>query len=62
MPDLIIFPFAKTVMFIELKKGNGKLSEEQENFRDWANEKGHIFYECRSFIEFLGIMFKEGIG
>jgi hypothetical protein len=60
-PDLNVYPFAKIVIFIELKTPTGKLSEEQENFQDWANEKGHTFYVCRSFVEFLGIMFKEGV-
>jgi hypothetical protein len=54
MPDLLLTPkltldgdeFA-VVLWVECKAGTGKLSPEQEMFRDDVTEDGAFYIECR---------------
>ncbi len=49
--DLEFISFG-AVFFIELKFGSGKLTDEQEDFRDKVLARGHRWVEIRSLEEF----------
>ena len=61
-PDITIMAPGGRVIFIELKAGKGRLSEEQKRLHLMAYHLGHDVYEVRSFKRFLTIMegFKNG--
>jgi hypothetical protein len=52
-PDFILIgPRGKGVHFLELKRrGKGRLSDEQEEFRDWCREHGYPWCCTTSFDE-----------
>lgn len=47
-PDLIIFPGAPRIVFVELKFENGKMEPEQANFKKWAIDHKYPFYIVRT--------------
>lgn len=57
-PDLILLSPDRAVFFIEFKRASGgRLSEEQEAFRDWAREHGYphlVAHDARVAIAALG--------
>ena len=58
-PDLIIMPYNQYFFYIELKTKTGKLKEEQINYMQYAKAKGHAYYVCTDYNEFLEVMSKE---
>lgn len=50
MPDLLLTPFvgdACCVLWVECKAGTGRLSANQQAFREDAEDAGAFYIECR---------------
>jgi hypothetical protein len=60
LPDLLIWNKGKSI-FIELKDKDGKLSEKQVEWQEFAERSCIPFFVCRTFFEFLQALLKGGI-
>lgn len=52
--DLIIVALNK-IVFIEMKKENGRQSESQKHFEEQVKRLGHEYYVCHGFDEFRAV-------
>ena len=48
LPDFLIFMKGGKVIFIELKSSTGRLSPQQESWRDWLKDAQYQWHEART--------------
>ena len=55
-PDVVLILPGGRVLFIELKAGKGRLSEEQKQMRLMFMALGHVIHEIRSYRAFISLV------
>lgn len=60
-PDLLIQPGNGKLFYVELKKKDGKQSDEQKAFQEWAISMGYKYYVCFDITSWALIKSVEGL-